>query len=46
MTAWNVLSVGCTWKVHLVEPSITHQITEGFKGNVRAALADLAMWMG
>ena len=26
--------------------SITHQIAEGAKGNVRAALADSEMWMG
>jgi len=26
--------------------SITRQIAEGAKGNVRAAIADLEMWMG
>ena len=26
--------------------SITRQIAEGAKGNVRAAMADLEMWMG
>jgi len=26
--------------------TITRQIAEGIKGNVRAAMADLEMWMG
>jgi hypothetical protein len=45
MTAWNVLSLGCTWKGHSVGPTITRQIAEGSQGNVRAALADLEMRM-
>ena len=31
------------WRVPI---TITHQIAEGANGNVRAALADLEMWMG
>jgi hypothetical protein len=31
------------WRVPII---ITRQIAEGSKGNVRAALADLEMWMG
>ena len=34
------------WGAPIDKPPITRQIADGAKGNVRAAMADLEMWMG